>query len=162
MKPKKIFLLVGMVIGFLGFLSSTEPGGFGQEDPGKGVDQKRQELIEKEGRLKREEERLKNIEKEVEAKIQKLNQLLGQIEEGLKKLEDSKSERIGHLVKTFEAMPPEEAAVRLANLGKPLAIQILFKMNTKKAGAVLALMDPKKVAEFTEGISKSEKKIPTK
>jgi flagellar motility protein MotE (MotC chaperone) len=162
MRLKKIFLLGGMVIGLQGFLGSTDPGIFGQEDPGRPVDQKRQELIEREGRLKKEEERLKNIEKEVEAKIQKVNQLLAQVEEGLKKLEDFRSERIGHLVKTFEAMPPEEAAARLVGLGKPLAIQIIFKMNTKKAGAILAVMDPKKVAEFTEGISKSEKKIPIK
>lgn len=148
---------------FLIILALVGPGFSAQEDPVKSTDQKRQELTEKENRLRKEEERLKSIEKEIETKIQKLNQLLAQVEEGLKKIEDFKSERVNHLVKTFEAMPPEEAAVRLTTLSKPLAIQILFKMNTKKAAAVAALMDPKKVAELTEGLSaKSEKKIPTK
>jgi flagellar motility protein MotE (MotC chaperone) len=159
---KRIVLVIGLVVGLSGYLGSTGPGVCGQDDPGKQGDQKRQELIEREVRLKKEEDRLKNIEKEVEAKIQKVNQLLIQVEEGLKKVDDFRSERLAHLVKTFEAMPPEEAATRLVGLEKSLAIQIIFKMNTKKAGAVLGLMEPKKVAEFTEGISKTEKKIPTK
>jgi flagellar motility protein MotE (MotC chaperone) len=151
-----LFILSGTVI------SNFHPT-YGQEDPGKILDQKRQqELIEKERRLKSEEERIKNIEKEVDAKIQKLNQLLSQIEINLKKLAEVRSERIALLVKTFEAMPPEEAAVRLSTLDKSLAIQILFKMNSKKAGPVMALMEPKKVAEITEAFSKTEKKIPTK
>jgi flagellar motility protein MotE (MotC chaperone) len=135
---------------------------FGQEDPCKALEQKRQELNEKEVRLKKEEERLKAIQKEVEARIEKLNQMLSQIEEGLKKLGEVRSERLGHLVKTFEAMPPEEAGLRLATLDRSLAVQIVFKMNSKKAGAVLATMDPKKVAEITEAVAKMEKKLPVK
>jgi flagellar motility protein MotE (MotC chaperone) len=155
-------IIIGLVFVLSGVLISDLPQAYGQEDPGKIIEQKRQELTEKERRLKNEEERIKNIEKEVEAKIQKLNQLLGQIEIALKKQAEVRSERIEHLVKTFEAMPPEEAAVRLSSLEKSLAVQIIFKMNSKKAGSVMAVMEPKKVAEFTESISRIEKKIPTK
>lgn len=154
--------MVGLSIATLGIMLATGPLALGLEDPGKSLEQKRQELFEKEAKLKKEEERIRNIEKEVEAKIQKFNQLLAQIEEGLKKLDEFRSERIGHLVKTFEAMPPEEAAVRLSSIEKSLAIQIIFKMNNKKAGAILAQVEPKKVAEFTEGLSRIEKKIPPK
>jgi len=142
-------------------ISNSSPVG-SQEDPGRFIEKKHHELAEKERHLKNEEERIRNIEKEVEIKIQKLNRLLNQIEDALKKQEEIRSERIEHLVKTFEAMPPEEAAVRLAGLEKSLAVKIVFKMNYKKAGAILALMEPKKVTEFTEGISRTEKKIPTK
>ena len=155
-------IIIGLIFVFSGVLISNFNQAYGQEDPGKILEQKRQELTEKERRLKNEEERIKNIEKEVDAKIQKLNQLLSQIEDNLKRLAEIRSERVGHLVKTFEAMPPEEAAVRLSSLDKSLALQILFKMNSKKAGPVMALMEPKKVAEIAEAISKSEKKIPTK
>jgi flagellar motility protein MotE (MotC chaperone) len=136
--------------------------GFGQEDPHKALEQKRQELNDKEARLKKEEERLKAVQKEVEARIEKLNQMLSQIEDGLKKLGEVRSEKMGHLVKTFESMPPEEAGLRLTTLEKSLAVQIVFKMNSKKAGAVLATMEPRKVAELTEGVSKIEKKLPVK
>jgi flagellar motility protein MotE (MotC chaperone) len=132
-----------------------------QEESGKTVEQMRQELIEKEKKLKIEEERIRVIEKEVDLKIQKLNQLLTRIEESLKKQAEVRSERIAHLVKTFEAMPAEEAAQRLSTLEKTTASQILFKMNNKKAGAVLAEMEPRKVAELTEGFLKTEKKVPT-
>ncbi len=162
MSGKRFLLTMAVVIGIMGTVLSAAPTVYGLEDPGKSLEQKRQELTEKESRLKKEEDRIRTIEKEVEAKIQKFNQLLAQVEEGLKKLEEFRSERIGHLVKTFEAMPPEEAALRLVNVEKSLAVQIIFKMNAKKAGAVLGQMEPKKVAEFTEGLSKTEKKIPTK
>ena len=158
---RKIIVFLLFVLSGIGILNVCQA--YGQDDSGKILDQKRQqELVEKERRLKSEEERIKNIEKEVEAKIQKLNQLLSQIEINLKKLSEVRSERISHLVRTFEAMPPEEAAVRLSALEKSLATQILFKMNSKKAGPVMALMDPKKVAEISESFSKTEKKIPTK
>jgi flagellar motility protein MotE (MotC chaperone) len=162
MTPKGVLLAIGISLAFSGVINSKALTAYGQEDPVKIIEQKRQELAEREGRLKKEEERVRVVQKEVEARIQKLNQLLSQIEEGLKKLEAFRTERLGHLVKTFEAMPPEEAAVRLASVERTLAVQIVFKMNSKKAGAVLALMDPKKVAELTEGISKNEKKIPIK
>jgi flagellar motility protein MotE (MotC chaperone) len=162
MNGKNLFFGVGFFLTISGAIHFQGLTAEAQDDLSKTIEQKRQELAEKEGRLKKEEERVKTIQKEVEAKILKWNQLLAQIEEALKKWEDSRSERMGHLVKTFEAMPPEEASIRLASLEKPLAMQIIFKMNTKKAGAVLALMDPKQVAELTEGIAKSEKKIPTK
>ena len=155
-------IIIALLFIFPGGLISNFHTAYGQEDSAKIIEQKRQELTEKERRLKSEEGRIKNIEKEVETKIQKLNQLLSQIENNLKKLAEVRSERIEHLVKTFEAMPPEESAVRLSTLDKSLAIQILFKMNSKKAGPVMALMEPKKVAEITEALSKTEKKIPTK
>jgi flagellar motility protein MotE (MotC chaperone) len=153
--------MVGLTVGLSWILILSPFQVRGQEGAGKPIEPMRQELIEKEKRLKGEEERIRNIEKEVEAKIQKLNHLLTQIEESLKKQAEVRSERIAHLVKTFEAMPPEEAAQRLSSLDKTLAAQIIFKMNNKKAGAILAVMEPKKVAELTEGFLKTEKKIPT-
>lgn len=157
---KKIFLgLLLLLAG--GAVPSLFPA-YGLEDSDKIIEQKRQELTAKENRLKNEEERIKKIEKEAEAKVQKLTQLLTQIEEALKKLAAVRSERIEHLVKTFEAMPPEEAAERLVALEKSLAVQIIFKMNSKKAAPILAAMEPKKVSELTEVNFKNEKKIPTK
>jgi flagellar motility protein MotE (MotC chaperone) len=158
MRKNRFGSIVTFSIAYILFISPA----FAQDDPLKTIEQKRQELTERERRLKGEEERIKNIEKEVDIKIQKLNQLLNQIETAYRKLSEVRSERIEHLVKAFEAMPPEEAAVRLASLEKTLAVQIIFKMNSKKAGPVMALMEPKKVAEISEAISKIEKKIPTK
>lgn len=162
MNRKKTLLWSIIMIGMGSLVFHAAVMAVGPEDPLKGIEQKRQELNDREDRLKKEEDRLKAVQKEVEGRIEKLNQMLSQIEEGLKKLGEVRSERMGQLVKTFEAMPPEEAAIRLTAIEKSLAVQIVFKMTSKKAGAVLASMDPKKVAEITEGISKTEKKIPAK
>jgi flagellar motility protein MotE (MotC chaperone) len=157
-----IKIIIGLLFVFSGAWGSNPALALGQDDPGKIIEQKRQELNEKEKRLKSEEERIKNIEKEVESKVQKLNQLLNQIEGALKKLAEVRSEKVDHLVKTFEAMPPEDAAIRLSALDKTLAVQIIFRMTSKKAGPILAQMEPNKVAEISEVLSKTEKKIPTK
>lgn len=162
MNRKHIILWSIIMIGMGSLILHSSVRAVGPEDPLKAIEQKRQELNEREDRLKKEEDRLKAVQKEVDGRIEKLNQMLSQIEEGLKKLGEVRSERMGQLVKTFEAMPPEEAAIRLTAIEKSLAVQIVFKMTSKKAGAVLASMDPKKVAEITEGISKTEKKIPAK
>ncbi|MEW6184299.1 MAG: hypothetical protein AB1585_01015 [Thermodesulfobacteriota bacterium] len=154
------YTIIGLTLFFFWLILPGPLPAQSQEESGKNTDQMRQELIEKEKKLKVEEERIRAIEKEVDVKIQKLNQLLTRIEESLKKQAEVRSERIAHLVKTFEAMPAEEAAQRLSTLEKTMASQILFKMNHKKAGAVLAEMEPRKVAELTEGFLKTEKKIP--
>ena len=155
-------IAVGLLILLPGLWVTGLSSAFGQDDAGKMIEQKRLELTEKEKRLRNEEERIKNIEKEVEGKIQKLNQLLIQIEAALKRLAEVRSEKLDHLVKTFEAMPAEEAAIRLSALDKSLTVQIIFRMTSKKAGPILALMEPKKVSEISEIFSKTEKKIPTK
>lgn len=158
MMPKaiRLFVLIGCVV-WLNLPTTVKA----QEEPNKSVDTLRKELAEKEKRLKSEEERLKTLEKEVDAKIKNLNLLLVKIEEALKKQQEVQSLRVSHLVKTFEAMPPEEAARHLAALEKGLAAQVLFKMSPKKAGALRGAMDPQKAADLTEAFLKTEKKIPT-
>ncbi len=133
-----------------------------QEDLMKLVEKKKQELAEKEESLKKEEERLRAIRKDVEERIEKYTKILGRIEESLKTLETSRNERLDHLVKVYEAMPPEDAAARLSAMDEPTATRILFRMKSKKAGAVMAVMEPQKAATITESITRTAKKFPTR
>ncbi len=126
------------------------------------LERKQRELKEREDSLKQREERLSILSKEVDEKIERYQRLLAQFEEVLKKIEQSKEERYARLIKTYEAMPPEEAAVRLAALDEQTAALILWRMKEKKAAAVLACVEPKKAASLTETIIKIEKKFPTK
>jgi flagellar motility protein MotE (MotC chaperone) len=48
-----------------------------------------------------------------------------------------------HVAKAYEAMPPEDAATRLSGLDNETAVQILLKMESKKAGLVIGMMDSK-------------------
>jgi flagellar motility protein MotE (MotC chaperone) len=123
---------------------------------------KRGDLTDREEALRREEERLKVLRKELDEKIDKYTKLLAQMEETLKAVETAKGERYEHLIKAYEAMPNEDAAARLATLDEPTAVKIIVRMKSKKAGAVMAAMEPKKAAALTEGMISVAKKFPAK
>lgn len=133
---------------------------FAQDDIIKLIEKKQAEFNEREEAMKKEEERLRLIRKDVDERIDKYLTILTQIEEALKKIDNARNERIEHLVKSFESMPNEEAAERLSALDEPTAIKILLRIKSKKAGVVMALMDPKKVSSLTEGMLVNAKKFP--
>jgi flagellar motility protein MotE (MotC chaperone) len=125
-------------------------------------DMKRSQLAEKEEALKKEEERIKILRKELDEKIDRYTKLLARMEEVLKSMDTAKGEQYEHLVKTYEAMPNEEAAARLSALDEQTAVKIIVRMKSKKAGAVMAAMAPNKVAVLTEGMISITKKFPTR
>jgi flagellar motility protein MotE (MotC chaperone) len=134
---------------------------YAQDDMIAFIEKKQKEIKEKESSLLKEEERLKVLRKDLDERIEKYTNLLKQIETVLKKLEQVQDEKIEHVVKAYEVMPPEEAATRLAVLPELTAVKIIKKMKPKKAGIIMAYMDPQKVASLTEGLTKFEKNFPT-
>jgi len=134
---------------------------YAQDDMIAFIEKKQKEIKEKETSLLKEEERLKILRKDLDERIEKYTNLLNQIETVLKKLEQAQDEKIEHVVKAYEVMPPEEAATRLAALPEITAIKIIKKMKPKKAGIIMAYMDPQRVASLTEGLTKFEKNFPT-
>ncbi len=133
-----------------------------QDDMLQFIEKRQRELKEKEESLIKEEERLKVIRKDIDDRIEKYSKLLTQIEDLLKKVEQVQDEKIDRLVKAYESMPPEEAADKLSTLSEPIAIKIMNKMKPKKAGAVMAYMDSKKVASLMEGMTNFDKNFPTR
>ncbi len=125
-------------------------------------EKKKSDLAEKEEVLKKEETRLKALKKELDEKIDTYTKLLARMEEALKSMDTAKGERYEHLIKVYEAMPNEEAAVRLSALEEKTAVNILTRMKSKKAGGVMAAMDARKAASLTEGMMSIVKKVPTK
>ena len=121
-----------------------------QEDPLRVVEEKRLELKEREEALKRDEVRLAALKKDVDEKIQTYADLLARVEAALKRVEQVKGDKIENVVKAYEAMPAEDAAVRLAALDNDTALLILTRMKSKKVGAAIALMDAQKAAVLTK------------
>ncbi|MBF0343147.1 MAG: hypothetical protein HQL06_02855 [Nitrospirae bacterium] len=113
------------------------------------------ELNRRELDLKRKEERLQALKADIDKRIERYEKLLSQVEEALNKVKDSDAERIKKLVKTYEAMPSEEASVQLSALEEDLAVTILIRMNNKKAGAALAQIEPQKAAVLSKKMSKT-------
>jgi flagellar motility protein MotE (MotC chaperone) len=156
---KHIFLISGICLAVL-FLSYFPA--YCQEDIIGYVKKKNIELAEKAEALKREEERLNALRKDMDERIDKYTKVLNEIEEVLKKLEAVKNERMEYLSKTYESMPADEAALRLSEIDEPTAIKIILGMKNKKAAAVIAAMDPKKAASITKSMSNIVKKIPAR
>jgi flagellar motility protein MotE (MotC chaperone) len=137
------------VVLFLAFAFSASA----QEDMLKVIETKRIELKEKEDHLKREEQRLNTLKKAVEEKIETYTKLLAQVEATIKKVEQVKGEKLENVVKAYEAMPPEDAAARLSVLDDVTALLIMSRMKSKKAGAIIALMEPRKAAAITKSMT---------
>jgi len=121
------------------------------------IEKQRQELMEKEEILKRETERLKTIKQEVEEGIVKYSEILKQIDSSLVKAEEIGNKRLKHVAKAYEAMQPEDAASRLSGLEATIAVQILLKMNSKKAGLVIGMMDTNQATLLTKDLTKLKK-----
>jgi len=124
-----------------------------QDDMVKLVEAKRIELKEKEESLRRDEARLNALQKDVDEKIATYTKLLGQIESVLKKVELVQGEKIQNVVKAYEVMTAEEAAARLTALDDATTLQIMMRMKSKKAGAIIAAMTPKKAASLTRSMT---------
>jgi flagellar motility protein MotE (MotC chaperone) len=141
---------------------TAAPFAFAEEDQMSFIKAKRQELDQREQELGREAEKLKALKAEVEKKISKYEQLLARLDVVLNEAEVKKQERVQRIVKAYEAMPSEEAAAKLAQLEDELAVAVLIKMKSKKAGSALAAMDTSKAADLTLKMSKMQKNFPVK
>jgi flagellar motility protein MotE (MotC chaperone) len=136
------------------------PSVFPQDDMLQFIEKKQIELKEREDALSKEEERLKAIRKDIDDRMEKYSKLLTQIEGVLKKLEQVHDDKIDRVVKTYEFMSPEEAAAQLSALPETIAVKIITRMKPKKAGSVMAYIEPKKAALLTESMAKFEKNFP--
>ena len=150
---------------------SAEPGastGSKQENNEPDVVSPELTLVEKlQARLQRLEER--------EQQIQDDEQRLGALRQDLKDLAtrqekaiaeamaireaeqsteetDQSQESLNHLIKVYEAMDPEEAALRISKMEESLALDILAGIKDKKAAGMLAGVEPAKAAKLTKGL----------
>jgi len=127
---------------------------YAEDDIAGVIEKQRIELNQKEEALKRETERLKTLKKEVEDDIVKYTALLDQIDKSLKQAEEIANKRLKHVARAYEAMQPEDAASRISGLDNDMAVQILLKMESKKAGLVIGMMGTQRATVLTKEIAK--------
>ncbi|MBI4681961.1 MAG: hypothetical protein HY757_02535 [Nitrospirae bacterium] len=127
---------------------------YAEEDVASVIEKQRIELSKKEEIVKKETERLMTLKKDVEDDIAKYTLLLEQIDKSLKQAEEIGNKRLKHVSKAYEAMQPEDAASRLSGLDNETAVQILLKMESKKAGLVIGMMEARKATTLTKEIAK--------
>ncbi len=130
---------------------------YAEDDIVRFIEKQHIELTRKEDAIKKEDARLKALKKELGEDIEKYTRILQQIDEALKKAEETKDKRLKHVAKAYEAMPPEDAALRLSGLDEATAVKIILKMNSKKAGIVIGMMKTDKATRITKKIARLEK-----
>lgn len=111
---------------------------------------KRLELEQKESELKKKEERLLVLEKTLDGKIREYQKLVKKAEVYLKEIKVIRDEDMVHLIKTYEAMPAEAAAGRIAKLETSLAVKVLRGMKTRSLGKVMAQLNPSRAAKLSK------------
>jgi flagellar motility protein MotE (MotC chaperone) len=116
------------------------------------------EVEERERGLQQREERLTALQQDLEAlaarQTKEGKRLVGEAsllaEEQRRYVEQDPA--LIHLIKIYESMDPEEAALRIAHMREGLALDILASIKDKKAAGVLAGVEPVKAARLSEGL----------
>lgn len=112
------------------------------------------ELNERERILAEKEALLKALQKDIEDKLARLEEIQRNIEAFKKEQERLKNEKIDSLVKIYGSMKPKEASKLLEKLDDDLVVSIISRMTTDQAAKIIANMDVKKAAEISQKLSK--------
>ena len=123
-----------------------------------------QALEEREQRLQQKEERILGLQRDVEALAARQAKEAERLKKETEAFEAEKNKppeedpSLDHLVKVYEAMDPEEAALRIEKMSNDLALEILSGIKNKKAAVVLAGVKAEKAAKLSEGLRKFKNK----
>lgn len=119
------------------------------------LDLRKRDLDRREDAVRQNEERLMIVRAEVEKVLAKNEALEKRIESVRAKADQqAPKERLAQaqknqLAKMYEAMPSEDAAVRLERMPDQKAIEILRLVKTKSAAAILAQVKPEHAAKLS-------------
>jgi flagellar motility protein MotE (MotC chaperone) len=116
------------------------------------LNQRQRAVERREEAMRTEETRLLSLKKDIEQLLARQQQL-SRTGPNAKKLPDAESAAktsVDQVVKIYETMPPEEAAVRLEKLPTDMALEVLRALKGKTAGTILASVRPDKAAKLTE------------
>jgi flagellar motility protein MotE (MotC chaperone) len=106
-------------------------------------------LAEKALRLEETERRLQIYSREVVEKINNLETLRLAVEKIHKQIIQNEDETQQRLVKIYDAMEPENAALRLEAMDDALGSWLLLRINVRKAGQILGALSPEKASRIT-------------
>lgn len=113
------------------------------------LNQRQRAVERREEAMRTEETRLLSLKKDIEQLLAR-QQLLPKTGPSSKKSDAAAKATVDQVVKMYETMPPEEAAVRLEKLPTDMALEVLRLLKGKAAGTILASVRPDKAAKLTE------------
>jgi flagellar motility protein MotE (MotC chaperone) len=92
---------------------------------------------------------VENLKKQVSEQLAKMDAARNEIADFMNARDEKEETKLKKLARFYEAMDAEQAAPLFAKIEDELAIKIFDRMDTKKAGAVLALVPPQRAAKIT-------------
>jgi flagellar motility protein MotE (MotC chaperone) len=111
--------------------------------------QRRDELDKRAAEVDRHEALLQATEQRIDAKIAKLQEMEGTINDAFKKEDQKDDAKLKSLVKIYETMKPKEAARIFEQLDLPVLLDVLERMKETKTSPILASMEPGKAKAVT-------------
>ena len=114
----------------------------------------------REAELAAREAALKQMERNVDAKLAELKRVEASIKKLLDQADVLKDERIKRQVATYQAMKPKQAAQVLSSMDQDLAVKILTGMKPKVSGEIMTYMQTDKAAKLTEAMTRVQTALP--
>jgi flagellar motility protein MotE (MotC chaperone) len=114
---------------------------------------RRGELDQRESALDTQVQLIAAAEAKLDARIQEMNGLKGDIEHLLGQADEQQQAETGRLVRVYEAMAPKDAAPRLAQMQDSVRLPIAAKMKDRALAAILGKMDPQAARILTEQLA---------
>lgn len=100
--------------------------------------------------LRSREDQLKDLEKSVDTKIQKLEEELTYFQQTLQKEKQVQGERLTKLIEFYQKMEPKKAAPVFEKLDRDLVVSLFNSLSQKQTTQILSLMNPDRSVELSE------------
>ena len=115
----------------------------------------RRAAIDKAARdLAEREALLQAAEKQIERKLQELNQLKAAVESTLRRADEQDEVRKKSLARIFEGMKPPEAARIMEQMELPQLVELLERMKERSASPILGQMHPVRARQVAAELAK--------
>ena len=114
----------------------------------------RDALQRRQEELARKEQDLRTLERDIDNRLARLQELEGRIQAMLKEAEDVKSAKYRHLVDVLSNMKAKEAAKVLEGLDEKIAVKVLSGMRGRQAGEMLTFVNSGKAARLSEALAR--------
>jgi flagellar protein FlbB len=154
-----LILLVAAALGYLfapgapDWQAAASEGGArsaarGTDEAG-ALEQKRQQLADKEAALKAKEEALRKLSASLDARVIELNAAKKGIEGALVAKKKQGDERYKKMIKIYKSLKADEAGALLNKLDEKLVIEMLNQMDQKTAVKLIPFINQPRVLEWT-------------
>ncbi len=120
---------------------------------------RREELEVRARQLDEREALIQAAEQRMDQKIGELKALQAMVEDLLKKRSDEQEAELKSLVKMYENMKPKDAAQVFEEMDMDVLLDVVERMNERKAAPILALVTPTRAKEITFELA-SRKELP--